>query len=48
LKDNFDFSQRQITESIEESKVAQKPKADDADDFFDTISSSTNLTKEDK
>ncbi|MFO0116847.1 MAG: hypothetical protein ACK521_04285 [bacterium] len=49
LKDNFDFNQMQVLSApSEESKSAQKPKADDSDGFFDTISSSTQVTKEEK
>ena len=47
LKDNFDFNQHQLQEN-EESKVTQKAKNNNADDFFDTIKTSTVMTKEEK
>lgn len=49
LKDDFDFTQHQLSQETEESKQKSKPKADnDEDDFFDNIGSSTTVSKEEK
>ena len=53
LKDNFDFNQHKLTEEsqrMEETKSSHKNKSvdDEANGFFDTIKTSTQITKEQK